>query len=89
MYTHCVANCALPVCSVINVSLGQLTAILLENIVSIGYKQGISLDPLMWPIPRVTWQELLEAIRFMFHYDFCDFLELWGEGEKSGELNRG
>ena len=50
MYTHCVAKCALPVCSVIRAALGQLTAMLLKNVVSIGYKQGISVDPLMWPI---------------------------------------
>ena len=59
--SHCVAMCALPVCSVICAVLGQLMAMLLKNIVSIAYKQGISVDPLMWPIPQVLWRELLVA----------------------------
>ena len=61
LYTHCVAKCALPVCCVISAALGQLTAMLFKNIVSIGYKQGISVDPHMWPIPHVMWRELLVA----------------------------
>ena len=43
------------VCNVISAALGLLTAILLKNIVPVGYKQGISVDPLMRPIPQVTW----------------------------------
>ena len=61
LYTHCVAKCALPVCCVISAALGQLTTMLFKNIVSIGYKQGISVDPHMWPIPQVMWRELLVA----------------------------
>ena len=61
LYTHCVAKCALPVCCVISAAIGQLTAVLFKNIVSIGYKQGISVDPHMWPIPQVMWRELLVA----------------------------
>ena len=61
VYTHCVAKCALPVCCVISAALGQLTAMLFKNIVSIGFKQGISVDPLMWPISQVMWRELLVA----------------------------
>ena len=38
LYTHCVAKCALPVCCVISAALGQLTAMLFKNSVSIGYK---------------------------------------------------
>ena len=34
---------------------------LFKNIVSIGYKQGISVDPHMWPIPQVMLRELLVA----------------------------
>ena len=59
-----VAKGALPVCSVISAEPGQLTAMLLKNIVSISNKQGISVDPLIWPIPQVTWRELLVASPF-------------------------
>ena len=37
----------LHVCNVIRPALGHLTAMLLKNSVSIGYKQGISVDALM------------------------------------------
>ena len=55
---------------------------LLKNIVSIGYKQGISVDPLMWPVPKVVLRELLVASPFHISLtkDLCDFLELWSEG---------
>ena len=82
VYTHCDAMCALPVCSVIRVALGQLTAMLLKNIVSIGFKQGISVDPLMWPIP--SGESCWWRVHFIFHYGFCDFLEIWREGRKRG-----
>ena len=58
VYTHCVAKCALPVCCVISAALGQLMAMLFKNSVYNGFKQGISVDPLMWPIPQVMWREL-------------------------------
>ena len=34
-----------PVLCIINAALGPLTATLLKNIVSVGYKQGISVEP--------------------------------------------
>ena len=45
VYTHCGAKCDFPVYSVIRAALGQLMAMLLINIVSIDYMQGISVDP--------------------------------------------
>ena len=59
----------LPVCNVIRPALGHLTAMLLKNSVSIGNKQGISVDPLMRPIPLITWQELLLVSPF---YILCN-----------------
>ena len=63
-------------------ALGQLTAMLFKIIISIGYKQGISVDPLMWPIPQVMWEELLVPSPIYISLDFCDFLELCREGGK-------
>ena len=68
---------------VISAALGQLTAMLLKNVVSIGYKAGyISGHPLMWPVPKVVLRELLVASPFNISLtkDLCDFLELWSEG---------
>ena len=62
--THIVLPSVTKVCNVIIAALGPLMAILLKNIVPVGYKQGISVDPLMRPIPHVTWRELLVTSPF-------------------------
>ena len=51
--THIVLPSVTKVCNVISAALGPLTVILLKNIGPVGYKQGISVDPLMRPIPPV------------------------------------
>ena len=59
---------------------------LLKNIVSIGNKQGIPVDPLIWPILQVTWRELLVASPF---YISLRLLQLFRIMEGGGKKERG
>ena len=57
---------------------------LFKNIVSIGYKQGISVDPHMWPIPQVMWRELLVASPIYISLTLLRLFRVMEGGEKKG-----
>ena len=57
---------------------------LFKNIVSIGYKQGISVDPHMWPIPQVMWRELLVASPIYISLRLLWLFRVMEGGEKKG-----